>query len=266
MKRDPQIVAAAARLGMSPAAIRHRIATWGDRERALTEPRAPGRPATRRASRPPRRVVAWDTVAWGTLTDREIAAQLGVHPMSVSNYRRRNGIAPSQPQHPWTEAQDDALAEIYWSSWTPRARAALARELGRTPAALKARAGELALAQRARPEDRWPRSLERLERDTGYEACRIRNAAARLGMRLHRRGPGKVAPHYAISEEQATRILAYLASIPDGSKIRRRSAGEWARGERCVDCGRDTVQRASRQRCTTCYPKHLHATRASRAA
>lgn len=203
-------------------------------------------------------MLAWHTVAWGTRTDAEIARQLGCHPKSIANYRRRRGIGASQEQRRWTEHEDDRLAEVYWSGWTPAGRRALARELDRTPEAIRQRAVALELARRARPEDRWPRSLQRLERETGYEACRILNAARRLGMKLRRRGPGKVAPHYAVTEAQAQRILAFLATIPDRTPVLQREPrqrGKWGPGETCVDCGRDSVQRASRGRCVTCYPK-----------
>lgn len=224
--KDPELLAAAERLGMTPTGVRHRIAVWGDRELALTRPKRPGETQRGRPAWKNRRVVPWDTAPWGRATDLEIAKLLSVHPKSVLNYRRRHGIAASQQQRPWTEVEDNELAELYWKWWTPARRAKLARELGRTPEALRQRAVDLRLSERARPEDRWPRSLEQLERETGYEACRIRNAAAHLGIALARRGPGKQRPHYAITERQAERIFAFLATVPDGVPLRPRRREE----------------------------------------
>lgn len=206
----------------------------------------------------------WHTVAWGTATDAEIAAQLGCVRETVAQYRRRRGIAPWQVHRPWSEHDDNLLAETYWSDWTPRGRARLAAELGRTPEAIRQRAFQIELPSRAPAEERWPRSVERLERETGYEACRIRNAARKLGIELRRRGPGKVAPHFAVTEAQAERILAFLATVPDRSPIRQRerAPGAWGPGEKCLDCARRSVARASRGRCLTCYPKFMRALRA----
>lgn len=220
--KDPELLAAAKRLGITPTAVRHRIARWGDRELALTRPKRLGEGKSGRPAWKTRRIPAWDTAPWGDATDAEIGALLEVHARSVSNYRRRHGIAASQAQRPWTEAEDYELSELYWNAWTPARRDALARQLERTPEAIRQRAVALGLSHRARPEDRWPRSLEQLENETGYEACRLRNAAKHLGLKLARRGPGKVRPHYAITEKQAEQILAFLATVPDGVPLRAR--------------------------------------------
>jgi len=207
-----------------------------------------------RFKRAPTRI-DWASVPLGTDTDTAIAARIGVAPSVVLKARNRLGIPPhSTPHRPWTRDEDARVRKVYASHGWARL-AGLATELGRTPAACKARAVTLGLCKRrARDRERWPRSLHSLSTEWGYHRRSIQIAAGRLGIELTK-GRGRRVGDYRITREQAARILSELARHPDGGRLHRRRPGEWAPGESCVGCGRDSVLRHARERCQRCYQR-----------
>lgn len=212
--------------------------------------------------------IAWDTVGLGTKPDDVIAARLGVHRVTVCTYRRARGIPAFRgggDRRPWSEHEENALADLYWNEWTGRGRARLARELGRTVPALLRRAEVLELRERAAEDERWPKKLGTWARETGYEVQRIRSAARRAGVTLRRGGLGPRA-HYAITERQATKLLAELAAYPDGARMFQRRQGEWRPGQVCRGCGKTRLRRMARELCSGCYMRDQRRQRTEQAA
>ena len=243
-KRDPEVLAASRRLGLTTTAIQIRIRKWG-RERALATPKVT-------------RAIAWERASWER-TDEEIAAELGIHRVTVYKQRLALGIKRPPSRRAWTEAQENLLAELYWSDWTDEGRARLARELGRTVGALRRQATVLRLSERVRAvaAERWPKTIDQLARETGYDRWRLLQAARRARVRL-RRG-GVRADAYAISERQAERLIAELRAFPDGANMHVRRCKEWRPGQKCRVCGTTRLPRMAREKCSGCYMRAIRA-------
>lgn len=203
--------------------------------------------------------IPWHTVDLAGTPANAIAAALGIHRVTVYARRRAVGIAPpSGSRRPWTPAEDEQLAELYWADWSTRGRRALAAQLGRTEGGLRRRAEVLELPERARAvPDQWPKCVRQISRETGYPPWRITQAARRVGTRL-RRG-ARARHHFAITERQAKKILAELARYPDGANMHVRRQKEWRRGQRCVVCGSTRLPRMARETCSGCYMRALRA-------
>lgn len=210
--------------------------------------------------------IAWHTVELGIEPDVAIAAKLGVSRVTVCVRRRSLGIPAARgggDRRPWTEREEDKLAEVYWCHWTARGRADLARALGRSVQALRKRARRLELPARANAVrgERWPLPLATFARETGYEPWRIAGAARRAGVKLRRDGA-----HFAITEAQAKQLLAELAAYPDGMRLFQRRGKEWRPGQVCACCGKTRLPRMARELCSGCYMREQRSRRQGRAA
>lgn len=163
---------------------------------------------------------------------------------------------------PW---RDDELKRLAWD-WGTCDVASIAKRLSRTPAAVREKARVMGLGA----VNRGTYSLLEVARITGYDRGRIMTAARRArvplmrGARSLRSGRTPKGRHYAITHEAFDRIVAELASHPDGRRLERYHRWEWGgrfRGgapkpEACVDCGRSDVPHHTRGRCCACQMRH----------
>jgi hypothetical protein len=165
----------------------------------------------------------------------------------------------------WTEEEVKRLR----FDWGEMDLEALARRLGRTPAAVTWKAQQLGLG----PVYRGTHSLFEISRITGYDRGTIRIAAARAGVPLRRAkrtlrsSEGSRGRRYAIPHEHYLKILEELAKKRnDAGNLQRVAAGEWGStsgvGEwgtkqpgACLDCGTRKRPRRVRGRCRPCYDR-----------
>lgn len=193
-------------------------------------------------------IIDWSAQPLGVESDASIARALGVAPSVVCNARKRLGIPSPTERRRWTRREDKALRE-HFARWGFGRIAPLAKALGRTRAAVHQR---MAVGLRLAPtriRRRWPKTRNDLVREWGYSTSRIQNAADRLGLVLER-GPRDA---WLFTREQAEAVREELAKHPDGARLHVRRSGEWGPGETCVGCGRSSVRRAARDRCSRCY-------------
>lgn len=151
----------------------------------------------------------------------------------------------------WSTYEDDYLAQ-HWDYVSPER---LARDISerfgrysRTAKAVVTRAKRIGLPRRTK-------TLCELARATGYDRSRITIAMEKLSIRPRRSGAW-----HAITPAEEERIVAFLASIPDGRRLRRAIPGAWGgvdrNGQRkprcCIDCGRNDRPYYCKGRCRKC--------------
>jgi hypothetical protein len=120
-------------------------------------------------------------------------------------------------------------------------------KLGRSARAVVCRAAKISLG----PMGRGTITLNQFAEKSGYSRSRILSAAKLLKIRLRYiprsdlRWTRVKHRWYAIGHEEQKRILAFLATVPDGQKLIVSRQGEWGgyahRGgmkpAACIDCG-----------------------------
>lgn len=166
------------------------------------------------------------------------------------------------PGRPWTAAERDLLE---WE-WTRQDVAALAKKLGRTPAAVREQARTMGLGS----VKRGTLSLAEVERLTGYDRGRIMTVARRAGIHLPRcprtrntRAKGYKGRHYAIPWDTMDRLVEELGKLPDGGRLWRTHAHEWGgrfrdgspKPDACVDCGHADKPHKAKGRCGPCHER-----------
>ena len=158
----------------------------------------------------------------------------------------------------WTKGEDARLAAL----WPERTIDGIARTMRRTMRAVSVRALKLRLGC----SDAEQESMREFETRTGYGRSRIFNACARLGIVLERsrrmdpRQRGRTTV-WSITDEQSTRILEFLAVIPDGRKVYsnqglRTESGVWGVGIKpraCSRCGTVARPHCAKGMCSSCY-------------
>lgn len=170
---------------------------------------------------------------------------------------------PARWRAPWTLDDDNALR---WG-WGDVNLPTLARRLGRTTAALANRAKALGLGGYRRGF----KSLDALERESGYPRRRLLQAAEALGLELPRtvvtdrpaRHPGRRA--FCLGPEHEAALLAFLRTRPDGEPVVsrrdparerervRRAEATWPPGVGCKGCGTRHRIHCRLGWCTPCY-------------
>lgn len=174
----------------------------------------------------------------------------------------------AKTQKPWTPEEEHKLERL----WGEKNIDALAAELGHTACAVWLRAQKLKLG----PARRGLTSLKAFIASSGYAKSRILIAAQHLGivfavgprvtprpMKLHRHGRKTFGRWTVVSEEQQERLLAYLASVPDGVRLlptngSKTAASSWGTGKKppaCLGCDRTDRPHRGRGRCKPCLSK-----------
>lgn len=176
----------------------------------------------------------------------------------------RSPAAASPPNHrrPWIQKDDDY---IRWH-WADLPLERIAEALGRTFDGIAMRAIKIGLG---RPRHRGVESMKALAERTGYTRVKLLNACRKAGIIprmpiVTNKGRGK-DPYKGrvLSEEQVTKVLAFLAQRPDQKRIRFQSKGAWGEMGRggfrkppqCIDCGRNDRRHNSKGRCVVCHPR-----------
>jgi hypothetical protein len=227
--------------------------------------------------------------SWAVARPGPIASRLGRRLADVVARARALGLdVPGPPKRlrRWSEADDLALER----DWTFFELHTIAARLGRSIPSVQKRAQHLKLGGTMRGR----RSLVAFARATGYSEKRVRTAVRALGLRLPRcaRAAAGAARHsrrggrrwYALEEEHERTLLAFLASYPDGERIRvprrappgaspRPVGPSWAPwpGQACPGPGGDAAcatpdrEHFSGGRCRPCYYRAYRAARAARA-
>lgn len=168
-------------------------------------------------------------------------------------------------RRPWTGIEDDIL-RFGWG-YTPLPK--LAEKLGRSPGALRERSRVLRLP----PPSAATFSLRGLSEKLGYSTTAVRHALVCLGVYIHRIEPlepkqrlkspstrRRGTSKFALTEEDAERIAAYLASTRDGARYApngsRSDKGIWSVGKKpaaCLLCGSSAARHYSKGHCKPCY-------------
>ena len=207
---------------------------------------------------------------WNALADRlattpaaELAAELGCHPRSVENARRRLGIAPPlRLVRRWTPAEDRLLT----MHWRHIGLDELGRRLpGRTLMAIAYRADVLGLG----PMSAGTMTMREAAEYLGWEQSALFRAARALRLPL-RRMP-RSSPHeprttrdargrrpcrrYALEVETVDRLGDWL--VEHGAH--GPTFGPGGPAPACAGCGRTGVPHAGRGLCAACYQRRRRA-------
>lgn len=172
-------------------------------------------------------------------------------------------------RRPWTNIEDDVL-RFGWG-YTPLPK--LAEKLGRSLGALRERSRVLQLP----PPSRSTLSLRGLSERLGYSTTTVRHALTHLGVYIHRTEPlepkqlrrspstrRRGTSKFALTEEDAERVAAYLSSTEDGARYtpggKRSNKGDWSVGKKpsaCLFCGTSSAPHYSKGHCKPCYMRRL---------
>jgi hypothetical protein len=156
----------------------------------------------------------------------------------------------------WTTLEDDTVSH----HWGNRTESWIAYEVTRR---FKHRRTTRAVIERARKlglpnPGTLTKTLCELAATTGYSRSRLRTAMERL--QIHPQKVGAKRGWYGITPQQERRIVAFLAEVPDGKRLRRAVVGQWGgignRGQRkpdaCIDCRTTDRPHFCRGRCRRC--------------
>jgi hypothetical protein len=163
----------------------------------------------------------------------------------------------------WSADEERLLVQ----QWTLVSLGDIAKQLGRTPAAVFRRKTLLGLG----PASRGRKSLARFCAETGYARSRVVNACQLIRAKVRRlpqstyqkQRKGRKGRRVFLSETQQQQVLALLAGVPDGKRLYgtrtdRTEAGKWGVGRKpkaCLGgCKTDRPHRA-RGYCVACYQR-----------
>lgn len=164
----------------------------------------------------------------------------------------------------WTLDEERTLR----SRWGEVSLNIIARELGRSPDAIRARAEALDLGPPTRGM-----SLRYFAKWSGFSETKILNAAAAAGIRIPYAKAGRLrrrkgthyrpqrSTRYDIGPELGEELLTEL--LKPGFVDRSRAWGEGGRAAACRDCGTTSRPHKAHDRCRRCYQRARQAARSS---